>query len=99
MAEENRIENLKKLLNIGIMSSKAKVETKKLIAALKERNQDKILKISWNLHQNISSSMKGISETTKKLYELREDENYNKKKTGTSVYHEADLIAHGDYHY
>ena len=50
-----------------------------------------ILDISWNLHQNISSSMDA------KQYPLRENADYNIKKTGTSVYHESDMIAHGGY--
>lgn len=91
VASDDRDFNLAKLLSVGRMSPKAKVETRKLLSALRQRDQKKILDISWNLHQNISSSMKA------KQYPLREDADYNSKITGTTVYHEADMIAHGDY--
>lgn len=90
-ASNDRKFNLAKLITAGRMSSKAMAETRKLLNELRKGNQDKILKISWNLHQKISSNINA------KKYPLREDADYNIKVTGTSVYHEADMIAHGDY--
>lgn len=93
VASNDRDFNLAKLISAGKLSPEAKTEAKKLLQELrrKKQNQNKILDISWKLHQNISSSM------TAKQYPLREDADYNIKTTGTSLYHEADMIAHGDY--
>jgi len=90
-ASNDREFNLAKLISSGKLSPYAKNETKKLLSALKSKNQKRILEISYNLHQNISGSMNA------KQYKLREDNNYNIKTTGTSLYHESDMIAHGDY--
>lgn len=91
-----RIENLQNLLKKGKMSAEAKIEVKKLISAMQSGNQSKIDDISYDLHQHIGG-MNGIDSQTNKPYKLREDHEYNKKETGTTVYHEADMIAHGDY--
>lgn len=92
MADKNeRISNLKNLLVKGKTSPQTKVEIKKLILALKKGNRQQILDISWNLHQKITSSMSATG------YPLREDADYNFSATGTTVYTEADRIAHGDY--
>ena len=91
VASSDRKFNLAKLITAGKLSQKARAEARKLLSELKKGNRNKILDISWNLHQNISSSMKA------KEYPLREDDDYNKKVTGTTLYHEADMIAHGDY--
>ena len=92
VASDNREFNLAKLITAGKLSPKAKTEARKLLSELKKKkNRNKILDISWNLHQHISGSMDA------KSYPLREDSDYNIKTTGTSLYHEADMIAHGDY--
>jgi len=91
VASDDRKFNLAKLISAGKMSPKAKTETRKLLNALRKGNLNRISEISWNLHQKISSSMDA------KQYPLREDADYNIRVTGTSVYHEADMISHGDY--
>ena len=91
VASNNRKFNLAKLITAGKLSPKAKAEARKLLNALKKGNKKEILDISWELHQNISSDINA------KQYQLREDDDYNKKITGTTLYHEADMIAHGDY--
>lgn len=91
IASKDRKFNLAKLITAGKLSPKAKSEAKKLLASLRKGNQKRILDISWKLHQNISGSMNA------KGYPLRENQDYNIKITGTSLYHEADQIAHGSY--
>ena len=90
VTESQRINNLKKLLARGKMSPKLKTATQKLIVALKKGNRTQINELSY-LHQHISGSMSA------REYPYREDDDYNKKVVGTTVYYEFDMIWHGDY--
>lgn len=98
IASRDRQFNIAKLLTSGKLSPKLRIVLDKLNKELKKKhkNQNEIFKLSM-VHQHISSSMKGISMTTNKLYPYREDDEHNIKTTGTTAYHETDMIAHGDY--
>lgn len=91
VASDDREFNLGKLATSGRLSPKLKEATSELIIALRNNDTKKIEDLSY-LHQQISSGY-GME----KEYPYNEDAEYNKKVTGTSAYHEFDMISHGDY--
>ena len=90
MERKERIKNLRNLLNNGRLSPKLRTATRELIYALKIGKISEIKELSY-LHQHISSGWRN------KEYEYNEDDNYNRKMTGTTAYEEFDAISHGDY--
>lgn len=91
VASNDREFNLGKLASAGRLSPKLREATRKLILALRKGDSRNIEKLSY-IHQYISS---GYGKN--KEYPYNEDDDYNKKVTGTTAYHEFDMIAHGDY--
>lgn len=91
VASNDREFNLAKLSSAGKLSPKLRTATNRLILALRKGDKNKIDELSY-IHQYISSGYGNNKE-----YPYNEDDEYNKKITGTTAYHEFDMIWHGDY--